>query len=712
MLMSISAVSVSASNTDAISAVLSDSTSYTQLINQYNKLIPSSYNITAVAVHGENESDEKIGEDENCCLKFGLGTYGKETQSRFLLSKVALNANNPTDTPTSSAFYIGQQTAVTYWSVDVYDNGAITDITMQVGGAAMHTKVTSVELTDNAWNTFSAVYYPNTEDTTKCGYADFYLNGKFVETKDLSSISIVSEGNLSPMQTRFGFYFTDENATAYFDNIKIYEMTSFTRPTIDTSNVTVTDGVITDYVTETRRSEVETKEGSNTTRGIYTFSKYDATVKAVETLLGGAEIKNADGTDADDNAIVNTGMKVTVSPTVIEGVGTFVDNTVYTFSNIAESYIDATGLKDWGNGWNRFMGGISGMTTANEISSNNGTAKDPLDNSNIVAGYKLSGTVGTTVSHIRMSECYWDTATHTSCVPITIDAATTPIYASVDVYDNDVITDIQWETGGGADIGTDVITSDELNANAWNTFAVVYYPNLEDTSKLGSADAYLNGKFIGSSDLSGRDSWAYGGELRLSFKYTAANETAYFDNHKCYALTEFVRPDITNGSVTITDGAITGYTTETVAELEAATGAEIVTAEGVAADAAAVPVAGMKATASSTVAGVGTFTNEYVLGAGGYEIADWSYTAAENKLNAELPVVNLTGGDVTFTVLVAEYFGERFVNATVVPVTISAVNDSAKIENLTLTAGYNYKLLAWESLTNLRPIKNVIEFTN
>ena len=687
MLMGLSAVSVSASNTDAISAVLLDSTSYTQLENQYNKLVVSSYNVFKTAVHGENESDEKIGEDENCCLKFGLGDYGITSQSRFLLSKVALNANNPTATPTSSAFYIGQQTAVTYWSVDVYDNGAITDITMQVGGEAMHTKVTSADLTDNAWNTFSAVYYPNTKETTKCGYADFYLNGKFVETKDLSYISIVSEGNLSAMQTRFGFYFTDENAIAYFDNIKIYEMTSFTKPApASATGITVEDSVISNYGR--------------------------VTVSSLESTLG-VEILAADGTAAADDATVVSGMKAVASNT-ITGVGTF-KNGSYTFgedgyTEVNEVVVDSTTYKGWGNGYNRIMLNTRGYNaegtevyfTGSDAQNINGDTNGSYVGQVVAAGKTNRWNLGKLLGTPNVS-----TTGGGAQAP---NAATAPMYWSVDVY-GEAIEKLQMCTDGNTPMAP-VVTAAQLKANEWNTFALVYYPNTKDSTVLGYADFYLNNEYVGTTDLSNLPTASRGKEYRMVYYGTDTAKPVYFDNVKLYEMKSFVRPDITAGSVAITDGAITGYTTATVADLEAATGASIKTADGADAVDSATPVAGMKALTTSTVAGVGTFTNEYVLGAGGHKINDWSYTAESNLLNAELPVVNLTGEDLEFTVLVAEFDGERFVTATVVPTTINTVNGSAKIENLALAAGHTYKLLAWESITNLRPLKNVIEFTN
>ena len=53
----------------------------------------------------------------------------------------------------------------------------------------MAPEVSYSQLKANEWNTLALVYYPNTEDTTKLGYADFYLNGKYIETTDLSTLA-------------------------------------------------------------------------------------------------------------------------------------------------------------------------------------------------------------------------------------------------------------------------------------------------------------------------------------------------------------------------------------------------------------------------------------------------------------------------------------------------------------------------------------------
>lgn len=704
MLVSTSVVSVSADTTtaDAISSVITDSTNFMYNANQHNRLFGYRAN-SDYAVLDEGK--------EQACFKATVGTSGITSDSAFYMNYITVGADNKATA--YGSYNIASATKPIYWSVDVYGN-SITDIRMQAGPYKMHpSNIMANQLKADQWNTLAIVYYPDTtEGATTCGYADLYINGVFQGTTSLNTVPT------STTQTRFYYKFATQDAGTNgvkFDNFKIYEMTSFTRPTIDTSKVTVTNGQITNYVTETRRATQETKTGSNVARSANTISKYDATVATVEALLGGAEITNADGSVPARTDNVAAGMKVKTAPTTITGVGTFTDTAEYTLSNIAETYIDATNLTSWGNGWNRIMGAVS----SNMVQAGTYAGTSVIDG-NTVAAYKLNGNLGDT-SFIKMAECYWNTATTTQPIPIDISTATTPIYASIDVYDDDTLTDIGWKTGGGMGIGT-TVTMDKLNANAWNTFAVVYYPNLTDSTKLGYADAYLNGKFIGTSNLSEYDSWTYGGEIRLAFKYTKADTAAYFDNHKCYAVTAFARPKAITvpSGATVENGTLKGYIAETVAELETATGADIVNADGTDATATDAPVAGMKALTSSTVADLGTYSNEYVLGTGGYQIGDWSctlngealegntYTAG--SLNAKLPVKNSTGANVKLTVIIAEYNGDRCLNAAVAPTTITAFNGYAEL-NYTLTAGHTYKLFAWESMDTLTPLKPVKTFT-
>ena len=606
MLLSLVALNVSASGTtDAISAVKLDSTSYTQVGNQYNKMILSAYNVTSVQAQGDDANEEKIGGDENCCLTYSVGDKGITDDSRFLIWNVTLNETDPTQPPTSNErFDIAAATVPTYWSVDVYDNGAINGIEMRAGGNAMHTAVTADKLTDNAWNTFAVVHYPNATDETKMGYADFYLNGKFVETRDMSKVSSAT------IQTRFGFKFTAADAVAYFDNVKVYEMTSFTRPAVVlTGDITVSDGVISNYGR--------------------------TTVASLESTLG-VEILEADGTAAADDATVTKGMKSIVSNT-ISGVGTFTAD--YTFGEdgytdiktvIADSSVYTHG---WNYGYNRRICSGSGVT---HLQSNT----EPEYRCTVNAVETLGRWAVAKTSGEPNTSSY---ATVEAARPN--EATTYPMYWSVDVFGSSVVNKLQMCTDGNSPMAPEVSYS-QLKANEWNTLALVYYPNTEDTTKLGYADFYLNGKYIETTDLSTLASASRGKEYRMTFYGNNTTDYFRFDNIKLYEMKSFVRPDVNSG-VSVIGGKITGYLTSTVGELETATGANIVNADGTDADANAVAVPGMKAVVSGTVEGVGTFITERELGSPDkvYVSEDFSSDSYKNVIDDAIGFQHVIEGD-------------------------------------------------------------------
>lgn len=605
MLMSLSAVSVSASNTDAISAVKLDTTSFTQVSNQYNKMTQSTYNLGGVSVWGDTAAEEKLPGDANGALHFNIGDKGITDVSRFLMWSVTPNAEDPTAAPASNArFDIAAATVPTYWSVDVYDNGAITKIEMKAGAYPMNTAVTADQLTDNAWNTLAVVHYPNAKNSAQMGTVDFYLNGEYVSTKDMSAVSTATT------QTRFQFNFTDAEANAYFDNVKIYEMTSFTRPAVaSTDDITVADKVISNY--------------GNTT------------VVALESTLG-VEILTAEGTAAADDAKVVSGMKAVASNT-ITGVGTFTDE--YTFgadgtTGVRAVKIDATGYAVYKDQYNRLIAsGYNYTLVGNDIATGIGDdsngclpikvgSKGIVDQSRILMNENTLGADGKVASYSQYH----------------IANTKVPVYWSVDVYDNNAISRITMQAGGLA-LHT-AITADQLTDNIWNTVAVAYYPNTEDETKLGYADLYINGKFIETKDVSNSAVASYS-QTRFGYYFNNADATAYFDNFKIYEMNSFVRPDIKAG-VDVVGGKITGYLTSTVGELETATGANIVTASGADADANATAVPGMKAVVSGEVEGVGTFVNEYELGSSDKVLVSEDFTSSTEYKNVLNDAIGFT----------------------------------------------------------------------
>ena len=215
--------------------------------------------------------------------------------------------------------------------------------------------------------------------------------------------------------------------------------------------------------------------------------------------------------------------------------------------------------------------------------------------------------------------------------------ATKPMVWNMDVYPLKNLSNIVLQTNGSVAMSED-ITPAMLNASTWNNLTLVYYPNTTDTSKMGSADLYINGEYVSTKDLSGNSTESYGKEYRFYVKGTAAGDVAYMDNIKLAEAEGFTAPSLTSTSLTVGNGTISGYaggaTVETVkGQLIASANADvkIYNADGTEASDETKVTAGMKAVAEIEVTGVNTYTKTYTFA--NYEVLAQVTTSTQTALN-------------------------------------------------------------------------------
>lgn len=195
--------------------------------------------------------------------------------------------------------------------------------------------------------------------------------------------------------------------------------------------------------------------------------------------------------------------------------------------------------------------------------------------------------------------------------------ATKPMVWSMDVYPSSTnLTNIQLQTNSSVGVA-DTITPDMLNASEWNNLTLVYYPS-KDTTKMGSTDLYINGKYVSSKDLSGNSTTSLGKEYRFRVSGTAAGDILHMDNIKLAEAEGFTAPNLISTSLTVGDGTISGYAGgDTVAtvkgQLTASANADIkiLNVDGTEASDETKVTAGMKAVAEIEVTGVNTYTKTY-----------------------------------------------------------------------------------------------------
>ena len=564
MLMGLNTLSIASATTDSVKTVIVDTSGYTQYAASWNRVTQGAQiNCTGVtAVSG-------IGDDPNVCVRFQVNptddgaNKGVGRVSRFATSKC--NADGSFGGIVSPA----DATTPVFWSVDVWSGSDVDYVQMTLQGAAMSPQLVMSDLVAGKWNTLSVVYYPAAYLNTEKGSADFYLNGEYVD----------SYSNLSATATEYRllFMFNAANEYFYIDNLKLYEMTSFTRPYLDTTDLPLSDGMITGCI------------GMN--------------VAEAETMLG-ATVYNADGTEADDSAQVTADMVVAEKVT-ITGVGTFTDT--YKFHPVAEKLVDTSGYTQYAASWNRVTQGAQINCTG--VTAVSGIGDDP----NVCARFQVNPTddgankgVGR-VSRFATSKCNDDGTFGGIVSPAD---ATAPMYWSVDVWSGSDVDYVQMTLLGAA-MSPQLAMSD-LVANDWNNLAVVYYPASYLGTEKSTADFYLNGEYVKSyTGLS-----AEATEYRLLFMFNAADEYFYIDNVKLYEMASFDKPlpEVSDSSITLTDGVFTGYGTVTVSQMESKLGVSVLNADGTTPDGASTVKAGMKAVFSSTVAGVGTFTSTCTFG--------------------------------------------------------------------------------------------------
>ena len=685
MLSGLGIVTAQAESTDAISNVVADTTDFNTWGNQYNRIVATAQNSNyAFAAAG-------IGGDTNGCVKATVGDKGIATESRWHQAFVTVDPSTGlTSTGNFGAYNIASATTPVYWSVDVYSND-ITEIRMQVSSVMMHnSRISSSQLKANEWNTLAIAYYPNTTDTSKCGYADLYINGVYQDTKDLSSV------NSTATQTRFYYNFASESAGAngvYFDNFKVYEMTSLTRGAVDTSDLTLTDdGKITNYTTTTY---TDANYGTVADHALWTVAEVEEKT--------GATVYNANGTEATDSASIAEGMYVAASNTV-DGIGTL-KSASYEFDNVALTFIDSSLATKFANGWNRYMASKANLTGTGTTDSRGVTNGVDGDENNASASLLITDI--NEVGRFNFSNCYGIGTSSTKQTSTTCFAYfETPVVMSIDIWSNDSVTDVIM--GANGDPFTSAMPASSLKANAWNTFTLVHYPNASDASMLGTADFYLNGKYIESADLTNKGVSNHQQPCIL-FTAQSAEKVIYIDNMKMISVMSFNAPEISG--VTVEDGKIVDYAPQTVAEFEKATGLALKTSAGADAADAETVAAGMVAVATSAVEGVGTFTKSIELGEGkAYELGNWAVTVdgeaisgttygSGAALSATLPV---TGTIPAMVTIIAEFNGDKFVQA---------ITSNTTTVNCAITAGNTYKVLAWDSLTALNPLKDALVLT-
>ena len=675
MVSGLGIVTAQAETTDAISSVLLDSSNFTWFGEGQNR-IAAFYN------NAKHENDIK----DYLVVKSNETTVSAATERRIVLNQHTYAADGKVSTRT--AYNIAASTTPVYLSFDVYGND-INNVSVRISGTSMQTTaITSSQLKADGWNTISVVYYPNSSDNSKCGYADTYLNGTYQGTKDMSSVAS------STTQTRIYFWHTSVEAATNgvkFDNFKIYEMTSFTRAAVDTTDLAMIDGKISEYVTVTRDAS-------------YVPTDYATMTVAELEEATGATVYAADGSEAADSAPVSSDMTL-ASANTVDGLGTFTASVG--ISNVAYVLADSTECVNWANGWNRYVAGASKQTrvTADAVAKLDGE---------VCVDYKANSL--TEPTRFAVSQCYWvDTATKPgfSMYP---GRAGVPMYWSVDVYGNGALTDIKMGFDGNKYINTTGIPASALKENEWNTISAVHYPNLEDDTYLGSADVYLNGElWVAGVDLSNCTSASYK-QVILYGTGTSLDSVIYYDNSKCYLMSDVARPF--PAGTKVVDGKITNYVAQTVAEFEAATGATVKMADGTDAADDAQIAEGMKVTVTNEVEGIGTLSGTLELGAASvYTLGDWNVTVDGEKVynnvytkSGELKATLAVGGSVDFTTILIERAASGAkVKAVAAKQSFTAGGEATV--TCDITDGNSYELLVWTSANSMEPLMDKVTVT-
>lgn len=149
-------------------------------------------------------------------------------------------------------------------------------------------------------------------------------------------------------------------------------------------------------------------------------------------------------------------------------------------------------------------------------------------------------------------------------VKLNPNSETTPIVWSMNVYPNNSVSTIKFQTNGSLNIAND-ISADMLECDRWNNLTLIYYSETEGVDK--HTDLYINGEYISSKELS-YNTAVYGTEFRFTIEYVdyTQNSSFFIDDVKFYRISEFERPILTGENFEIKDHTIYNYPKVTVGE--------------------------------------------------------------------------------------------------------------------------------------------------
>ena len=575
------------------------------------------------------------------------------------------------------------------WSMDVYPSSTnLTNIQLQTNSSVgMADTITPDMLNASEWNNLTLVYYPS-EDTTKMGSADLYINGKYVSSKDLSDKPTTSLGK----EYRFRVSGTAAGDILHMDNIKLAEAEGFTAPSLTSTSLTVGDGTISGYA------------GGDTV----------ATVKGQLTASANADIKilNVDGTEASDETKVTAGMKA-VAAIEVTGVNTYTKT--YTFTNY-EVISQAT-------------------TNKNAVADMYGASSNAWVAASSDSGKKASlKIVSNNASEVRFA------MKDSTGVPVAFNSGSgkTLVY-SFEIYSNDFQT-VSLSTVGGA-FRAPRVSSESFNAGQWNKMMFVFNPK-GSVAQGWRIDSYVNGKLVYANYYNGAvDGDFDGNPVRLNINPGASGKTIYLTNINIAKLSEFNRPEIkltscvtnmgTNG------GGIDGYKNMTVADIKAtATMADDVSidkfynanGEEIADD--STPLApGMYVTVKTDYSDTNkyafyanNYTYRYNIGAAYYSFGAVAFKSGEKVLKAPVDGtitasmnVNAYTDNVTGFAILAEYDTDGKLLR--VAQNGYTYNKSENINNTVTrslekcSAANTYKFFVWNSLEGLKSLKNASELS-
>lgn len=675
-----------AETTDSVKEVITDSTSYTNFKHQFNRLHTNTNNLTGYK--SDATLARGIGGEDNVCAQFTAEGATITNESRFDTNKVIYDGSTSGQESIGPAMYPED---IMYWSLDVWGNTEIDNIQFKSrGGIQISPVISKSQLKANQWNTLMVIMYPNETNSANMGSVDLFINGEFVSNTDRSTQALAAATGTTMDQLRFTFKFTSEDSVLYVDNAKVGLLTSFTPP-LTTDGLKLVDGEITEYVTVTRDAS-------------YVPTDYATMTVAELEEATGATVYAADGSEAADSAPVSSDMSL-ASANTVDGLGTFTASVG--ISNVAYVLADSSECTSWKNGWNRYVAGASKQTRVTK------EAVTTLDGE-VCVDYKADSL--TEPTRFAVSQCYWvDTATKPgySMYP---GRAEVPMYWSVDVYGNGALTDIKMGFDGNKYINTTGIPASALKENEWNTISAVHYPNPTDDTKLGSADVYLNGElWVAGVDLTSGSA----SDLKQVILYgtgTSLDSVIYYDNSKCYLMSDVARPF--PAGTTVTDNKITGYVAQTVAEFEAATGATVKMADGTDAADDAQIAEGMKVTVTNEVEGIGTLSGTLELGAASvYTLGDWNVTVDGEKVynnvytkSGELKATLAVGGSVEFTTILIERAASGAkVKAVAAKQSFTAGGEATV--TCDITDGNSYELLVWTSANSMEPLMDKVTVT-